>query len=38
MNHENNREEVEQTESGKHRHEEAKNEYSYPADSLERRS
>ena len=34
MNHENVREEVEQTESGKHFHEEVKNEYSHHVESL----
>ena len=34
MNHENDREEVEQTESGKHFHEEVKNEHSHQVESL----
>ena len=34
MNHENDREEVEQTESGKHFHEEVKNEHSHHVESL----
>ena len=34
MNHENDREEVEQTESGKHFHEEVKNENSHQVESL----
>ena len=34
MNHENDKEEVEQTESGKHCHEEVKNEHSHQVESL----
>ena len=34
MNHENDREEVKQTESGKHFHEEVKNEHSHQAESF----